>query len=59
MPPMSRTLWLVAIAMLMFAGGVVVFVRANDVDEHVLAGAAILGALAIVVTSVNGKDRHD
>lgn len=62
LPPMSRTLWLVVVAMTMFAAGLVVFIAAKDLGEHVLAGVAMLGALAIVVANVgtNGKtERRD
>jgi len=55
----DRTLWLVFMAMLMFATGIVVFVTAKDLGEHLLAGVAIVGALAVVIANVfdNGKGR--
>jgi hypothetical protein len=55
-PPLTRTLWLVIVAMIMFAAGVFVVVGGRDMEERVLGGVAILGALAVVVTNVtNGK----
>lgn len=53
---MNRTLWLVFVSMLMFATGVAVFITAEDTPDHLLAGVAVLGALAVVVANVNGKD---
>jgi hypothetical protein len=50
-----RTLWLIFVAMVMFTAGVVVFVRASSLNDHLLAGVAILGALAVVVANVTGK----
>jgi len=54
----NRIAELVIIAMLMFTVGVLVFVFAKDTSEHLLGGAAILGAIAVVVANVrgNGKD---
>jgi len=55
---MTRTLWLVLIAMIMFAAGAFVVIEARDSGERVLGGIALLGAIAVVVTNVvgNGDD---
>lgn len=59
MPQLPRIVWLVLLAMTMFAAGVIVWVRANDTDEHILAGVAILGAIAVVLANVNGTHHND
>jgi hypothetical protein len=53
----SRTLWLVLVAMIMFAAGALVIVIAHDAGERVLGGVAILSALVVVVTNVFGNGR--
>src|SRR5215471_876089 len=60
LPPMTRMLWLVFVAMVMFTIGVGVFLAANDRVEHVLGAACVLGAIAVIVANVaNGKAHHD
>ena len=51
----NRTLLLMGLAMVMFAGGAAVQLTANDAAEHVLGGLAILGAVAIVIAHVSGN----
>lgn len=54
---MNRLAELVIIAMVMFTLGVLVFAFANDTSEHLLGGAAILGAIAVVVANVTGNGK--
>lgn len=54
MPNLPRLAWLVIVAMVMFAAGVIVYVRGGNANEHILGGVAILGAVAIVVANVTG-----
>lgn len=55
-PPMTRTLYLVGLAMIMFAAGVFVQVTADSLNERVLAGVAVLGSLAVVLANVTNGD---
>lgn len=55
---MTRTYYLIAMAMLMFTAGVVVQIAAESLSDRVLAGVAIVGALAVVLANVNGKGDH-
>jgi len=50
-----RLLWLVGAAMVMFAVGVIVVIRADNLNDHLLGGVAVLGALAVVVANVTGE----
>jgi hypothetical protein len=52
---LTRTLWLVLIAMVMFAAATYVLVSARDNEERVLAAVAILGAVAVIVGNVHGN----
>jgi hypothetical protein len=54
-----RLVYLVVMAMAMFTVGVIVVVTARDLNDHLLGGAAILGAIAVVLANVFGepKDR--
>ena len=52
---MSRTAWLVIVAMLMFSAGAAVQTLADDTADRILGAVAILGAIAVVVANVNGK----
>lgn len=52
-----RVLWLVGFAMVMFTAGVFVQFSAQDASDHVLGGVAILGAFAVIVANVDGKQQ--
>lgn len=51
----NRQLWLVFMAMVMFTAGAAVYINGGDLNDHILGGVAILGALAVVVANVTGN----
>ena len=55
--PHDRTIWLVLVAMIMFTAGVSVYVNGGGFNDHVLAGVAILGSLAVVIANVRGNGK--
>jgi hypothetical protein len=44
-------------AMVMFTAGIAVYVNGGNFNDHVLAGVAILGALAVVIANVVGNGK--
>jgi len=54
----DRQLWLVLMAMIMFAAGVAVYINGGNFNDHVLGGVAILGALAVVIANVAGGGKQ-
>lgn len=59
MPPMTRTLWLVVVAMIMFAAGAFVVAFGTNRQERILGAVAVLGSLAVVVANVGNGKRED
>jgi peptidoglycan/LPS O-acetylase OafA/YrhL len=56
-PWLTRTIFLVLVAMVMFAAGLFVFISANDREERILGGIAVLGSVAVVVANVVGNGK--
>ena len=57
---MGPRFYLIVIAMLVVAAGVVVLVRNRSFDDELLASIAILGGIAIAIVAVrNGHNEKD
>jgi Na+/melibiose symporter-like transporter len=55
----NRKLYLIFIAMLMFAAAVVVLIQNQNLSTELLGSIAVLGSIAIVLTNITNGGPHD
>jgi hypothetical protein len=55
----SPRFYLIVIALLVVAAGVVVLVRNRSLDDEILASIAVLGGIAIAIVAVRNGTGHE